>query len=186
MRKTFFLALAASTIACPAMAQSTNDFSGFRLEALGGLDEFEDDQGAVYGAAIGYDVRSGGWVFGVTGEVNDSSTEECDTSVFTAGDEVCAQVGREFYIGGRVGHVIADNLLLYGGLGYSNTRLRIETTTPGAPDTTLAANYDGVRATLGLELGISENAFARAELRGTALEDDFERGQLIGGLGIRF
>ncbi|MGP1281884.1 MAG: outer membrane protein [Parasphingopyxis sp.] len=186
MHKITIAGLAAGLVASPAAAQSANDFSGFRLEALGGLDEFEDDEGAVYGAAAGYDIRSGNWVFGATGEITDSSTEECATSVIAAGDEVCAQVGREFYVGGRVGHVIADNLLLYGGLGYTNTRLRIVTTDPTGAETRIASNFDGVRATLGLELAISDNAFARAELRGTALEEDFERGQLIGGLGIRF
>lgn len=186
MRQILTVVLATTTLASPAIAQSDAAFSGFRLEAFGGLDEVEDDRGAVYGGALGFDTRSGNWVFGATAEVNDSSVEECQTSVVVPGDEVCAEAGREFYIGGRVGYVIADNLLLYGALGYTNSRFRAVSTEPGGAQVSLSENLDGARLALGLELNVAENAFARVELRGAALEDDFERGQLIGGVGIRF
>lgn len=185
MRKILFV-LPLAMMTAPAFSQNTEAFSGFRLEAIGGYEDFEDDGGAVYGGAVGYDGRSGNFVYGVTAELTDSSTEECSNSVFVPGDQICAQAGRNIYVGARLGGVVAGNLLLYGGLGYVNGRVNLETTSPAGAVTDAGANLDGIRATFGLEIQFSPNVFGRVELRGTQFEDDFEQSQAVGGLGIRF
>lgn len=193
MRKYLLAAVIAGSFATPAFAQDRGPFEGFRVDGLVGYDRAEVDEGntegITYGAAVGYDLQRGGAVFGVEGEVSDSSADECFTAVVVATDELCAAAGRDFYVGGRVGAVVSPRVLVYGKAGYTNARLRFDYedgTAATAPDFSVGENLDGLRVGGGLEFAVSRNAYLRTEYRYSNYEQGFERHQVVGGFGFRF
>ena len=78
MRKYFAAALLAGSLAAPAFIQDVAPFSGLRVEGIVGYDttdvEGESADGLLYGVGAGYDIQSGGLVFGVDGEINKSNS----------------------------------------------------------------------------------------------------------------
>ncbi len=191
MSKYLLAALLAGVVATPAMAQ-TAPFTGARVEGLIGYDsprvEGDSHGGVVYGARVGYDFRSGGAVFGVDGEVSDSSADDCIGDVTVTGDTLCASAGRDLYAGGRVGAVLGDRALVYGMAGYTNGRFRLayDDGATGANNFRVGRNLDGVRVGAGLQYAIGPNAFVDAEYRYSNYEDGFSRHQVLGGFGVRF
>lgn len=201
MRK-FVLATAAAAfgvaLASPALAQD-GPFSGARIEALGGYDNLkgggdgdsEGRDGFTYGALIGYDLQRGGAVFGVEGEVTDSTTSWRSNNEFAAGDRFRLDAGRDLYVGGRVGAVISPQALIYAKAGYTNARVESRYTL-GTTELSDKANLDGFRVGAGLEYNISPSAFVKGEYRYSHYSklDDFDidtdRHQLMAGLGFRF
>lgn len=193
MRKCFLAVLLAGAAAAPAMAQEAAPFSGVRVEGVAGYDradvEGQDSDGITYGAGIGYDVQSRGAVFGVEAEATDSTVDECVADVDITGDELCAELGRDLYVGGRVGAAVSPNLLLYGKAGYSNARARVdyEDGTAGtALDVSEGRNLDGLRVGGGLEFALGTNSYAKTEYRYSNYEDGFDRHQVVAGFGFRF
>ena len=197
MRKYLLAALAATTtvVATPALAQATGNApgTGLRVEGIVGYDNARvpgvDSSGVTYGARVGYDFDAGGLVVGIDGEVTDSSTEECENGFEATGDEICAEFGRDLYVGGRVGARVGSNTLLYAGAGYTNARVNLDYddgTAGGLDNFRLAEDLDGVRVSGGAEFGIGTNAFVRAEYRYSNYEQDIERHQVVGGFGFRF
>jgi outer membrane immunogenic protein len=193
MRKYFVAALLAGAAAAPAMAQDATPHSGLRVEGLIGYDrvnvEGDGSNGITYGAQIGYDVQSGGAVFGVEGEVTDSTTDECIADFDVTGDELCVQAGRDLYVGGRVGAAVSPNLLVYGKAGYTNARVALQYE-DGTAGTTLdfedGTNLDGVRVGGGLEIGLGPNSYAKTEYRYSNYEQGYDRHQVVAGFGFRF
>ena len=193
MRKFVIAALLAGTFATPAFAQDAAPFSGVRVEGLVGYEatgiEGEDSDGVTYGAAVGYDFQRGNAVFGVEGEVGDSGVDECFAGVVVATDELCANAGRDLYVGGRVGAAVAPRVLVYGKAGYTNARLRLayeDGTAATAPDFTASDNLDGIRVGGGLEFALGRNAYLKTEYRYSNYEQGFDRHQVVGGFGFRF
>jgi len=180
MRKIILSALVgtAAIAATPAFAQDNGAaFSGGHVEAITGYDHVSDGggSGVLYGIGAGYDYRTRNAVVGIEGEVLESTTGEC------AGN-TCVDASRDFYIGGRVGAVVAPNVLLYGKIGYSNARVQV--TTGNVSDST---NLDGVRAGAGLEWQFRNSPLSlRAEYRYTNYEQGVERHQGTLGLAFRF
>lgn len=192
MRKYVFAALLAASAATPAFAQDAS-FTGPRVEAIVGYDttdiEDEGSNGVVYGVAAGYDFGMGGAVLGIEAEASDSTIDECVGGVVIAGDELCGELGRDFYVGGRVGAVLGSRALLYAKAGYTNGRVRLdyEDGTAGtALDFSTGENLDGVRAGAGLEYALGPNAFIKAEYRYSNYEQGFEKHQGVAGVGFRF
>lgn len=191
MRKYLFVALLAATVATPAFAQDAAPFTGPRVEAIVGYDsadvEGENSGGLVYGGAIGYDFQLGGAVAGIEAELTDSSVDECISGLDVAGDQFCAQVGRDIYVGGRIGAVLGSNTLLYAKAGYVNGRANLQYDAPGtANDFDDGVDLDGVRVGGGVEFALGRNAFAKAEYRYSNYEQGFEKHQVVGGIGFRF
>ena len=195
MRKYLLAAVAATAFATPALAQTTGNApgTGIRIEGIVGYDNARvpgvDSSGVTYGARVGYDFNAGGLVLGIDGEVSDSSVEECENGFDTANDEICAEFGRDLYVGGRIGAPVGSNTLLYASAGYTNARVNLdyEDGTNGTlNDFRLTDDLDGVRVGAGAEFGIGSNAFVRAEYRYSNYEQDIERHQVVGGFGIRF
>ena len=196
MRKYLFAAIvsgAAVAVSSPVAAQDTTPFSGLRVEGLVGYDttdvEGEGSDGVVYGAQAGYDFQSNGAVFGVEGEVGDSTVDECVGGVVVAGDTLCADAGRDLYVGGRVGAALGRNVLAYGKVGYTNARFRLDYedgTAATANDFSVAENLDGVRAGAGLEFALGPNSYAKTEYRYSNYEQGFDRHQVVAGFGFRF
>lgn len=191
MRTIILAALAATTLASPALAQEAAPFTGFRLEALAGYDKFSGNgspDGIAYGGAAGYDFQIGQAVAGIEGEYLDSSAKGSANGFITAGDTFRARAERDLYVGGRIGFAARSGTLLYAKAGYSNAKLRAIYTNPAVP----AANFntsdelDGVRVGAGLEQQLGTNLYAKAEYRYTNYEAGIERHQVLGGLGFRF
>lgn len=185
MSKLIIAALVASTaIAAPAFAQGTasaTGFSGAHIEAIGGWDrvqgEDRHDNGALYGANAGYDLQRGNTVFGIEGEVSDS-TQKKQLGTVTE------KASRDLYVGGRVGYVVGGNNLLYVKAGYTNARFKVDGTATGV---TLAdGNLDGVRVGAGIEHQLSNRAFVKTEYRYSNYEQGVSRNQLLAGIGLRF
>ena len=193
MRKYLLSALLAGAFVAPAYAQEAAPFSGPRVEGIVGYDnvdvEGEGSDGVTYGAQVGYDFQSGGAVFGVEGEVSDSTVDECVSGVDVAGDELCAQAGRDLYVGGRVGAALGRNVLAYGKAGYTNARVNLDYD-DGTAGTTLdfeeGENLDGVRVGAGLEFALGPNSYAKTEYRYSNYEQGFDRHQVVAGFGFRF
>ncbi|SEJ23367.1 outer membrane immunogenic protein [Sphingomonas sp. OV641] len=185
----------AAMMANPCAAQDKPDFSGFRLEALGGYDNIssggEGDDGFVYGAAAGYDAALGRTRLGVEGEITDSTVRDRSRDVLTAGDRLRSDAGRDFYIGVRAGYVISPKLMAYAKAGYTNARVttRYNSATEATRD---SENLDGFRLGAGLEYAISPRFFVRGEYRYSHYGDqngadiDADRHQLMAGVGVRF
>jgi len=181
LRILFSAAVAASAFAAtPAFAQEARPaFSGGHVEAIAGYDHVrgggEGRDGLLYGIGAGYDLRSHNTVFGIEGELADSTTDDCVGTV-------CARAGRDIYIGGRVGAVVSPNVLLYGKLGYTNAR--VVATAGNVSDGT---NLDGIRAGAGVEWAIPRTPLSlRAEYRYSNYEQGISRHQGVAGLSFRF
>jgi outer membrane immunogenic protein len=95
-------AVAMAAFTTPAMAQ---DFAGPRVEVTVGADDMTngvDPTDLVYGAALGYDIQRGKFVFGV------------DASAANIFDD--ADLG----VGARAGYAVSENVLAYTRVGYTN------------------------------------------------------------------
>ena len=89
MRKfAFAAALLAGTIATPALAQDNPNLGGFHVDGIVGWDHpsisGEHADGVLYGMGVGYDVPSGNAIFGVEGEISDSTADERTTGAVIA------------------------------------------------------------------------------------------------------
>ena len=197
MRKTIIVAaLLAGAMATPAMAQETQAPGRFHVTAIVGYDapdgDVDETSGLVYGLSAGYDFNIGrNLVIGPEVELTSSSTDECASGVNRAGDELCLEAGRDIYVGGRIGFRFGGEgrHLAYVGAGYTNAefRLRYDANLAGSTgDFDLTDESDGFRLKGGVELGLGRNAFVRAEYRYSSYEDDLDRHQVVGGIGLRF
>ena len=220
MRKIILAALLAGTVSSPAFAQTAGEaspFTGLRVEGLAGYDSLrsgnDDDDGVDtgedegdesvdgigFGVGVGYDFDLGGVVAGVEGEFMEStgeqdSNESVDGVNFTSNFEV----GRDLYIGGRVGFRAGPSTLVYGKAGYTNTS--IEANFEGGGDNfEFDTNVDGYRLGAGIEQLFGPNAYGKIEYRYSNYnsldfsdDEDFETGidldrhQVVAGVGFRF
>ncbi len=195
MQKAVALLVAGSilTISSPAMAQDSSDtFSGFRLEALAGYDtsragsSVDDDvnedndqsiDGLVYGAAIGYDYAVNNIVLGVEAELTDSTAKtEFDNGDFEGFGLGDVETGRDIYVGARVGYIVNPGVLVYAKGGYTNARYNISSTFDG-DDFRQSIDTDGYRVGAGAEYAFGTNTFGKIEYRYSNYSDaeiDFE------------
>jgi outer membrane immunogenic protein len=198
MRKLVLAALAASAFAAPAVAQD-DSFTGLRAEGVVGYDRVGDgtgqdagtSDGVSYGGAIGYDVQAGGAVFGVEGELTGSTTDTRADSLLAAGDRLTVDMGRDLYVGGRIGGVVGSGTLLYAKGGYTNARVDTEYRT-ATTTTRVGENMDGFRVGAGIEKKLGGNMYVKGEYRYSNYGDlggydiDVDRHQVAAGIGIRF
>ncbi len=199
MRK-FILAAVATAALLPAAAQAQAGpvdpapFTGLRAEALVGYDALtsgQDSDGVVYGGAVGYDAQVGGITLGIEGEATESSIKGRERNLLVAGDSARVTLGRDLYVGGRVGFPLAPTTLLYGKAGYTNARINTRYVS-GATTVRDKAEADGLRLGAGLEHAIGTRTFIKGEYRYSNYKeiDDFDvdadRHQVMAGVGIRF
>ena len=194
MRTVFAAALLAAASATPGLAQDpapAGNFAGGHLELLFGLDRTQGDtdipdpvtgdddinaNGALVGISGGWDFQTGGMVFGIEAEASDSTADFCDPTG-------CLESGRDLYIGGRIGGVVSDQVLIYVKGGYTNARAILE---DAAGDTVDGTNLDGIRGGVGLEWATGTPLVARLEYRYSNYEAGVSRHQGVLGLGLRF
>jgi outer membrane immunogenic protein len=187
-------AVVAGTFAgAPAMAQDRAPFTGVKVEGLLGYDRLkvpgDHANGVFYGGAVGYDARVGGsMILGVEGEASGSTADECATGVNNANDRLCAKLGRDLYVGGRVGAVVGTSTLIYAKAGYTNARLRLTYTDglTGTGNFDLGQNKDGFRVGGGVEQAVGTNAYVKAEYRYSSYSGSFDKHQVVAGVGFRF
>lgn len=213
-------ALVAGTILAPAAAsaQDAAPFTGFRVEALAGYDNFRsgeaddgdntsEDEGdesidsIAYGIGVGYDFSVGSVSAGIEAEYVDTAAEQ-DFAETIDGTELLGEIGigRDLYIGGRLGFTVTPRTLVYAKAGYTNTS--IESTFSGVGDSLdFDTNVDGYRLGAGVEQMLGTNAFIKAEYRYSNYSDlqfddelfadedldiDIDRHQVLAGVGFRF
>jgi len=179
MRKLFAAALLAACSATPALAQGSEAFNGPHVELITGYDSVDgagdSTGGVIYGIGAGYDFRLDDIVVGIEAEAAESTTGDCQGGV-------CVDASRDLYIGGRLGVVVAPNVLIYAKAGYSNAR--VVATAGGISDGT---NLDGARAGAGVEWQFANSPLSlRAEYRYTNYEAGLSRHQGVLGLSYRF
>ena len=192
MRKYLVAALFAATAASPSFAQTADaNLGGFRLEGLLGYEttEIEDEgaNGLTYGVGVGYDVQSGGGVFGIEAEAMESELSECVSNFEVTGDTLCARAGRDLYVGGRAGAAVGSNALVYAKAGYTNTRFNAEYTRGVVGDEVRTReDLDGVRVGGGVQVGLGTSLYAKAEYRYSNYEQGFDKHQGLVGVGFKF
>ncbi len=198
--RALLITTAAATFALfatPCTAQAAEDFSGFRLEALGGYDhvsggdEGDGKGGFLYGVATGYDAALGRVRLGAEAELTDSTVRQRDTITGEGGGNFRTELGRDLYLGVRAGYVLSPAAMIYAKAGYTNARTTSSFTT-GATTTRDAVNLDGFRAGAGVEVKIDPRFYVKGEYRYShygdqnGLEIDADRHQLMAGVGVRF
>lgn len=202
--------LAGSTMAAaPAFAQERAPFTGPRVEVIGGYDSVsagDDDSSQsldsiAYGGAVGFDFNLGGAVVGVEAEYSDSGgEEEFDETIDNIAYLGTLTLGRDIYVGGRVGFTVTPSTLVYAKAGYTNATLEASYAGTGNP-INFDASVDGYRVGAGVEQQLGRNAFAKIEYRysnysGLRFDDalfgdddvaiDLDRHQAVIGVGLRF
>ena len=188
--------LAGTFAAAPAMAQPAVDtatpYTGVKVEGILGWDRLkvpgDHADGVIYGAGVGYDVQMGGMVLGVEGEAAGSTTDQCASSVSVTGDRLCAKLGRDLYVGGRIGAVVGGRTLVYAKGGYTNARVRLTYTdgATGVNNFNLGANKDGWRIGGGVEQSVGTRSFIKAEYRYSTYSGSIDKHQAVVGFGFRF
>lgn len=223
MKKTVATLLAGTliTAASPALAQTVEDespFTGLRAQAVAGYDStragstVDDDvnqdndqtaEGALYGAAVGYDIDLGPVVIGPEAEFTWSSAEtEFDAGDFEGFGFGNVSADRDLYLGARVGAKVGDKALAYVKGGYTNAKYNIRSD-DGTTEFDNDYDVDGWRLGAGVEYAFSQNMFVNAEYRysnyseaevdfdGTLPDTerfgvDLDRHQVVVGVGVRF
>lgn len=233
MKKILMTALLASgavIVGGPAHAQELSPFTGLRVEALVGYDKLrngsdvdiddEDDDidesidGFLYGIGAGYDFDLGSVVVGIEGELTDSTGNEDADQALNAPFAYRASVGRDLYIGARVGMQATPRTLVYLKGGYTNTKIDAAIDDfDDDDDVDFTADtdqtVDGYRIGAGVEhllepglLGFGSSTYVKLEYRysnysdlnfdddflpeGNPVDIDLDRHQVVAGLGVRF
>lgn len=212
--------------ASPVLAQSTerSPFGGVRVEALVGYDmlrpgsgDDEDDvtadgeagddliDGVMYGLGVGYDFDLGGVVAGIEAEISDSTGKQKTSETFDGIDVAAGlSVGRDLYVGGRIGFAAGPSTLVYAKGGYTNTTIDAFAEIDGErfDDN---ASVDGFRLGAGIEQMFGANAYGKLEYRysrygklelsdelaeeadeADASKIDLDRHQVVVAFGFRF
>jgi outer membrane immunogenic protein len=201
MRNLILAAVATTALAAPAFAQTTAGapFTGLRIEGVAGYDALKDGHGSsdglVYGGGVGYDVQLNNLVVGAEGELTGSTTDTRTDNLINTGDRFRVGMGRDVYLGARVGVPLNPTTLAYAKGGYTNARVDTRYT-QGSTETRDHTDLDGFRLGAGLEHQIGANTYIKGEYRysnyGKADNSvgryniDVDRHQLVAGVGMRF
>jgi outer membrane immunogenic protein len=158
---TMMIATAAALLATPAMAETNDNFDGFRIGATAGLDDVTgtvDTNDVVYGVDVGYDFAVGDrLVLGLEGTVTNPLEDSR-----TIGAAV------------RAGVAVTDNFMPYVRAGWSNYR------------DVANRNLDGLTVGAGAEYALGEDFYVKAEYRYSDFEAGVGNHGALVGVGIRF
>ena len=81
---------------------------------------------------------------------------------------------RDVAVGGRLGYVLNENVLVYGKAGYANWRQ------------VAGVTVEGLRVGGGLEVNLTDRVYTRVEYRYTDFESGVGKHGGVVGLGLRF
>lgn len=192
VKKITFAVLAAGAVLLPAAANAQA-----YVQVHGGLDSVsvagESDEGIAYGIAAGYDFPIGEKMFiGIEGSVDDSSTKECVSYLFTPPPPMiggtikeCLKTGRDLAAVVRLGTNLGESSQLYVLGGYTNARIKL-TYDDGASSDSYGENGDGFRLGAGFKHNFGQNFFGKLEYRYSNYEGDFSRHNGLVALGVNF
>jgi outer membrane immunogenic protein len=216
--------------ASPAFAQANDDqvepqtpaaaWSGATFELGGGFQHLTDksykdidatakvdstSNGAAFGGAIGYDWAVGdrmtlGGEFSLYG----SSGKITNTNNLVAGNfnTESVRVGRDIFVGARLGFVLSPKAELITKLGYANTHFGV-TGTNGSESLYDGLNANGFRLGVGYERKLTKSLFVKVEYDyshygsgqfgysnstpdASTFDLHSDTHQLLGSIGIRF
>jgi outer membrane immunogenic protein len=213
------LAIGAVVPACPALAQDAQaTFTGPRIEATVGWDKSRSgssvdndttrdlDQsidGLLYGGGIGFDAAVGeNFLIGAEAELTDSTAKVDNDGVPNTFNLGRVDAGRDIYVGARAGFIVGERMLVYAKGGYTNARYNL-VGTDGTVDLNQRLDTDGWRIGAGVEMAVTENAFAKVEYRYSKYNEaefdfnaqtpdssrfriDTDRHQVVASVGLRF
>lgn len=192
MKTYFVVAIIAGCIAIPAAAQESDNFAGFRIEAVGGYDSIgvsieeevlgaeveESDDGVIYGVGVGYDVALGDSItLGLEAEYSDSSVgssavfDDEDIEGVILDGTASLDATQDLYFGGRIGTALSPRALFYvkGGYSMASAEFLATGSIDGETGTIEAdAEFDGIRLGGGFEARLTSNFFAKIEYRYTS------------------
>ena len=206
--KKYLLSVALSAlVATPAAAAN---LTGPRLEGRIGWDKLtldasyddgeeviegsDSDEGVSLGGELGFDLQvSQNLLVGGYAGADFSSVNQCE-EVF-GNDSACLKFDRNLYLGARGGFVTGKALLYVKG-GYSRGRIKASYD-DGVELTSGSANRDGFHLGAGVEIGLSDRSYVKAEYVRTNYDDygasegldvgiDTHRDQIVLGVGLRF
>lgn len=165
--KTIVLAAVAAlaAMATPAAAQ---DFTGARVGATVGYDNYEGAEDVAYNGVVGYDVA-------VAPRVTLGAEATLGDSTVSAGG---IEASRDVAVSARAGYVLTPRVLAFGKVGYATTRVEAF----GG-----STNFEGVRFGGGLEMATTKNTYVSVEYARTEYEAGLGgRDQALVGVGFRF
>jgi outer membrane immunogenic protein len=171
MKTAIFAAIAAVTIAAPALAQDdAGSFTGPRLGVTTGYDKIQHQDGVTYGVAAGYDIAVAPKVrAGVEVGLADS----------TAGGTTF-DASRDLSASARLGYVLTPRIMGFGKVGYTSSRFE-------AVDTTIGSATEGVRYGGGVEYAATPKTYISAEYQRTEYGNNIGgRDAAMVGVGLRF
>ena len=159
LKKLLLAVIAAVALSTPAVVQAA-DFTGPRIEATASVVDVtkaRDTTDISYGAVVGVDVAlSDNVTFGVEAASDNPFDNNRTVGVAT-----------------RLGYIVADNVLLFGKVGYDNYR-------------NVGRNLDGLRLGGGVEVNVSDNAFVKLEGRYADFEKGVGTAGALASIGLRF
>ena len=177
---------ALAALASPSYARD-KQFSGARAEAHLGLDHADADfdagggrksgDGLLYGGAVGYDLALDRFVVGPELCLDFITTKIATTRPIGS----FATFGREVGASLRMGYAVRDRILVYGRVGYLNTRQTRQILTFSSKTREEAPSFGG-----GIESVLTGRVYGKVEYRYADLSAGTEKHQVIGGVGIRF
>lgn len=205
MKKMILMGMAASVaFADTAFAQDggpwvaiVGGYDNVNYSLNEGLAEDEDlegedasESGLLYGAAVGYDAKVGGLFLGIEAEASDSTASVSEVGILDDDDEIEFAMGRDLYVGARLGFPIAEQLNGFVKAGYTNAQI---TSTYSFEDEVeiVKSRQGGYRLGAGLEFDMGQ-PFARLEYRYSNYGNfddsgiDVSRHQVAAAVGFRF
>jgi len=191
MKFVAIAAVLAPLVAVPALAQTAPAdaaFTGPRIEAhvgydrLGTNDSNGNVDGVTYGVGVGYDHAFGGAVIGVEVNADLSNIDDEETS---GGTTLGLKAKRDLDASVRVGAVVGSRAMIYGKVGYANSRFRGSLANAAGTIRT-SDDLEGVRAGVGVEYALGISSYAKVEYRYTNYEQGVDRNQVLAGVGFRF
>ena len=154
-------ALGAMTIASPAMADTNDNFTGFKVGVTAGYDDVTgsvDANDVVYGFETGVDVGVGDRVT--------VGAEAFSTNLF--------EDTRTIGAAARLGYAVTEDALVFARAGYSNYQ------------DVFSQELDGLTVGGGLEYAISDMTYAKVEYRYSDFENNVGNHGALVGFGLRF
>jgi outer membrane immunogenic protein len=114
-----------------------------------------NSRGFVGGIDAGADVARNGWLFGVLGGYSFSNMES-SLSLFDGEGKLTLSKQDEWYIGGRIGRVVAPRTMFYLLAAYTQTEYELGGT---GIDEKPHQSYSGIKAGTGVEYALGANTF---------------------------
>jgi outer membrane immunogenic protein len=177
----FAAALVASISIAGVASAQTSPFEGFyaggqagyssinvevSAVGLGSADETMDGFGG--GGFIGFGGTNGSLYGSIQAEVGYDGAEWSETS---GGLTVGVETQLTYGVGFRVGGVVADNLLIYGRVGWVRTNAEGTVTLAGVGSASDDEDFDGLRIGGGVEAMLADNIGVRGEYTYTQYEE---------------